>query len=171
MAPLLSLYAQKKKIRYFIQDIPKDAKVLEVGCGSRWLGEYMRSQGWLHYQGIDLQPPADIVGDIRQWRKLGMQEKSFDYIIAFEVVEHVHIFNECSDLLKDDGVLMLTTPVPHMDWVLKILETVGLNQKRTSPHDHLLYVNTVEHFSPLELRTIAFLSQWGKLKKHLPARA
>lgn len=171
MAPVLSLYAQQKKIRYFIDSIPKDARVLEVGCGSRWVGEYMRTQGWRYYQGIDLQPPADIVGDIKQWRELGLQAHSFDYIIAFEVVEHVHIFDECYELLSDDGVLLLTTPVPHMDWILKILETLGLNQKRTSPHSHLLYLRTVENFSPIELRTIAFLSQWGKLKKRLPARA
>ncbi len=31
--PLLSDYAQKKKIEYFLNPIPKDSRILEVGCG------------------------------------------------------------------------------------------------------------------------------------------
>ena len=166
--PILSEYAQKKKIDYFLKDIGKESKVLEVGSGSQWLREYMKKNGWTGYIGIDLDVRADIVGDIRLWKELGLKPKSFDYIIAFEVVEHVDIFQECFDLLKDDGELMLTTPVPHMDWILKLLEIVGLNQKRTSPHDNLVYLNKIKLFTPVELKSIAFLSQWGKFKKRNP---
>ena len=163
--PILSEYAQKKKIGYFLKNIDKNSKVLELGSGSQWLGEYMKKNGWTGYVGIDLKVPADIVGDIRSWQELGLKPKSFDYIIAFEVVEHVDIFQECFELLKDDGELMLTTPVPYMDWILKLLETIGLNQKRTSPHDNLIYLDKIKLFKPIELKNIAFLSQWGKFKK------
>ena len=163
--PILSKYAQKKKINYFLKDISKKSKILEVGSGSQWLREYMEKNGWVNYVGIDLEVPADIVGDIRKWKQLGLKAKSFNYIIAFEVVEHVDIFKESYELLKDDGVLMLTTPVPHMDWILKLLEIVGLNQKRTSPHVNLIYLNKIKLFTPIDLKNIAFLSQWGKFKK------
>jgi len=52
-----------------------------------------------------------------------------------------------------------------MDWILKLLEKLGLNQKRTSPHDNLIYLRKMKLFTPIELKNIAFLSQWGKFKK------
>lgn len=165
--PIISDYAQKKKINYFLKDIDKDSKILEIGCGSQWLSNYMKSNGWKNYIGLDIVPPADIVGDLKSWKNLGLEANYFDYIIAFEVVEHVDIFNECFDLLNENGLLMLTTPVPHMDWILKILEKIGLNQQRTSPHDHLIYLNNLQKFHTVELKKVAFLSQWGKFRKKI----
>lgn len=97
--PILSSYAQKKKARYFLDGIPKDFRILEVGCGNGWAGNYLKEGGWEHYVGLDLVPPADIVGDIRNWKNLGIEEESFDVIIVFEVVEHVDCFDSCYDIL------------------------------------------------------------------------
>ena len=144
--PLLSNLAAKKKIDYFTQGVPKDAKILEIGSGSGWVGRYLNEHGWKNYVSIDLFPPADIVGDICRWRDLGLTAESFDVIFAFEVVEHVDCFKPCYELLKPGGKLMVTTPVPHMDWAMKLLETLGLNQKRTSPHDHLVYLSQAPLF-------------------------
>ena len=163
--PLLSDIARRKKTRYFLDPIPKDANILEIGCGSKWVGQYLRTHGWQHYTGMDLFPPADIVGDIKRWRDLGLEPESFDVIIAFEVIEHVDCFDECFDLLKPGGKLMLTSPVPHMDWAMKMLEVLGLNQKRTSPHSNLTYFTTISKFEPIELKTKAGLAQWGIVRK------
>jgi 2-polyprenyl-3-methyl-5-hydroxy-6-metoxy-1,4-benzoquinol methylase len=92
---LLSEYARKKKIRYFLSRIPKHAAILEIGCGSGWVGDYLKQHGWNKYVGIDTYPPADIVGDIRNWGMLGLKPQSFDAIIGFEVVEHVDCLREC----------------------------------------------------------------------------
>ena len=164
---LLSLYARKKKIEHFLKRIPKQSRILEIGCGTGWLGQYLKNKGWNNYTGIDINPPANIVGDIRDWRQLGLKKCSFDVIIAFEVVEHIDCFKECFELLKDGGMLMVTSPVPHMDWILKILEMVGLSQRRTSIHNHLVYLKDVPYFKDKEIKTIGFLSQWAILtKKH-----
>ena len=169
--PLLSDIARRKKIKYFLDPIPKDAAILEVGCGSKWVGEYLRGHGWTNYTGLDLFPPADVVGDITRWRELGLKPESFDVIIAFEVIEHVDCFQECYDLLKPGGKLLLTSPVPHMDWAMKTLEALGLNQKRTSPHSNLTYFSRIAKFEPVELKTKAGLAQWGVLRKPAgPAR-
>ncbi len=161
----LSEYSKKKKIRYFLDRIPKHHAILEVGCGNGWVRDYLRSHGWTHYTGLDLAAPADVVGDIRSWRTLGLQAESFDTIIAFEVVEHVDCFRDCYELLRPGGTLLVTTPMPCTDWILNLLEIVGLNQKRTSPHDHLVDLWRVPYFEQKAIRTIAFLSQWGVLTK------
>ncbi len=163
--PVLSDYAQRKKIEHFLDPLPKDAHILEIGCGSRWVGDYLKANGWNNYVGADLEPPADIVGDIRDWRALGLAPGSFDAIIAFEVIEHVDFTAEAEALLKPGGLLLLTSPVPHMDWVMKLLEAVGLNQRRTSPHDHLVYFERLPRFEPVALDRKAGLSQWGILRK------
>lgn len=167
--PLLSEYAQRKKIEYFLKPIPPDAAILEIGCGSRWVGEYLKSTGRLNYTGLDLVPPADIVGDVNDWRRLGIAPESFDVIIAFEVVEHVDCFQACYDMLKPGGRMLITTPLPSMDWALRIMEALGLNQKRTSPHNHLVRLADVPGFEKTVLRTVGFLSQWAILTK--PRRA
>ncbi len=163
--PLLSDIAQRKKINFFLKDIAKDAHILEVGSGSGWVGEYFRKNGYGHYTGLDIVPPAGIVGDINQWRSLGLQPNSFDVIIAFEVVEHVDLLQSCYDLLKPGGRLMMTSPVPYMDFVMKTLEVLGLNQKRTSPHSNLTSFSSIVQFPEKYIRTIAFLSQWGVFTK------
>lgn len=159
--PILSTYAQKKKIDYFLKNIPQDADILEIGCGSGWVRDYFNSRARINYLGIDVTASADICGDIRDWEKLGLKSSSFDYIIAFEVVEHVDCFQACYDLLKPHGKLFLTSPVPHMDWLLKILERIGLTQKRTSPHDHLIDFRAIPLFSHKEIKIIMGVAQWG----------
>ncbi len=168
--PVLSDYARKRKIEFFLKPIPKDARVLEIGCGAGWVGDYLRDNGRCHFVGMDLVPPADVVGSITDWRQLGLEPESFDVIVAFEVVEHVDCFAECYDLLKPGGRLLLTTPLPHMDWIEKILERIGLSQRRTSPHDHLVYLRDVACFEDKRIRTFGFLDQWGILEKTGPER-
>jgi 2-polyprenyl-3-methyl-5-hydroxy-6-metoxy-1,4-benzoquinol methylase len=161
----LSDVARRRKVGYFLEPIPKDARVLEIGCGSGWVGEHLRANGWTGYVGLDVVPPADVVGDVREWRRLGLQAASFDVVIAFEVVEHVDCWEACHSLLKPGGRMLVTTPLPHRDWVLKILEAVRLNQRRTSPHDHLVYLDQAPCFRERQVRVVAGLAQWGVLAK------
>src|SRR5690349_2018521 len=101
--PLLSAYPRRKKIKNFFGDVPKDARILEVGSGDGWVGKYLKDSGWTNYTGIDIKPPADIVGDLRKWRELGLEPNSFDVIVAFEVIEHVVIFQDMYVLLRPGG--------------------------------------------------------------------
>jgi len=163
--PIFSSVAASRKKAFFLDPIPKDAQILEVGCGFRWVGEYLRAQGHKHYVGLDLFPPADIVGDIKEWRSLGLRAESFDVIVAFEVLEHTPCIPECFELLKPGGRLVATSPVPEMDWFLRMLELSGLNQKRTSPHEFLIDFRTIPLFKLTSYRRIAGLSQWGIFTK------
>lgn len=162
---LLSNYARKKKINYFLKNIPKSHHILEIGCADGWVGEYLKKNGCENYLGLDLSSPADIMGDIKNWTDLGIKKNSFDVIIAFEVVEHVDCFKECHDILKKDGKLMVTTPIPHMDWMMKILELIHLNQKRTSSRTNLTYLNDISNFRLKEIKNVGMLSQWAIFTK------
>ena len=151
-------------MEYFLPGIPKEARILDVGCGEGWVGDYLKAHGWNKYTGLDLNPPADIVGDIRDWRELGISESDFDVVMAFELVEHIDCFFEFHNILRPGGLLILTSPVPHMDWLLRIFEIIGLNQKRTGPHAHLIYFKNIPFFKIKELKIVGFMSQWAILQ-------
>jgi SAM-dependent methyltransferase len=114
---------------------------------------------------MDLHPPADIVGDIRNWRELGLQEESFDVMIAFETLEHVDCLRQCYLLLKPGGVLLATSPIPARDWIMHLLEWLGLNQKRHAPHEHLLIFEKAPYFEFRGVRLVGGLAQWAILTK------
>ena len=163
--PLASEYVRGKKLKYFMEGVPKTATILEVGSGSGWLREQLQAGGWANYVGIDIEYESDINGDIRDWKSLGINADEFDVVIAFEVVEHVDCFQAMYEVLKPGGLLMLTSPVPHMDWACKLMELFGLNQKRTSPHDRLIYFKDVPLFEPVSAKVVAFIAQWGIFRK------
>jgi 2-polyprenyl-3-methyl-5-hydroxy-6-metoxy-1,4-benzoquinol methylase len=163
--PLFSSIARKKKVSFFIDSIPKDARILEIGCGSNWLRDYFLNNGWGNYTSVDIEGAPSIKGDINSWRALGLKENEFDIIIAFEVVEHDDIWAACYSLLKQGGNLLITTPYPAGDWVLRIFEFLGLNQKRTSPHNHLENIKKVYRFETVYYKKILNLSQWAIFKK------
>lgn len=164
---LLSEYAQKKKLEHFFQKIDKKAKILEVGCADGWVGRYAQANGYSNFVGLDILPTAnaDIVGDINNWRELGLKENEFDAIIAFEVIEHGDFADALNHLLKPGGKLFVTTPLPHMDWACQVLEQLRLNQTRSSAHTHLTYLEKVPHLELVEHDIKGFMSQWGVFTK------
>lgn len=172
---LLSEFAQRKKLEYFFSKIPKDARILEIGCADGWVGKWAVARGWKNFVGIDIidggysYDHKFIHGDIAEFKKLGLKEKSFDVIIAFEVIEHGDFYGPMHDLLRPGGMLYVTTPVPHMDWACQILEKLHLNQTRSSKHTHLIYMKDVPKFK-LEKQSIkAFISQWGEFSRPVAA--
>jgi 2-polyprenyl-3-methyl-5-hydroxy-6-metoxy-1,4-benzoquinol methylase len=165
---VLSAVARRKKLDYFFSRVPKDARILEVGCADGWVGRYAMAGGWSHYTGIDIVAPAAppahrfVHGDVKRWQAVGLAPSSYDVIIAFEVIEHGDFFAAMAALLRPGGLLMVTTPVPRMDWACQILEALGLNQRRSSPHTHLIRLRDLPApFVPVRTSVKAGLSQWG----------
>lgn len=160
----LSWVARNGKLDFFLPMLPKSARILDLGCADNWFKGAAADRGWNNVVGIDLAPPADIVGDVNRWKELGLEAHSFDAVVAFEVVEHGDFSNPIHDLLKPDGLLMATTPVPRWDPVCQVLEALHLLQKRTSPHSHLIDLRTFPRFKVVDRRIKAVISQWAVLR-------
>ena len=160
----ISAVARRRKVRFFLDHLPTTARILDVGCADNWFKAAAAEQGWPNVTGLDLCPSADVVGDIFAWRSLGLEPHSFDAVVAFEVVEHGDFSEPLHDLLKPDGYLMLTTPVPRMDWACRALEALHLLQRRTSPHDHLVDLRRFPRFETVERHVKAGMAQWGILR-------
>jgi 2-polyprenyl-3-methyl-5-hydroxy-6-metoxy-1,4-benzoquinol methylase len=149
---------------YFLPKIDPAARILDIGCADNWFKQAARDRGRLNVIGLDLRPPADIVGNVFEWRSLGLEAHSFDVIVAFEVFEHGDFAETAWDLLHPNGLLMVTTPIPRMDPVCKVLERMHLLQRRTSVHSHLCDLRHLSSFDVVERQTKAAVSQWGVLR-------
>lgn len=67
---IISNYAHKKKINYFFQNVPQDVSILEIGSGEGGVKNSLQDKGYFNYTGLDICPPADIVGDIKEWENI-----------------------------------------------------------------------------------------------------
>ena len=161
----IQAWARKKRIKFFLPYIQSGQDVLEIGAGEGWFRDAVNHAVSVRYTTMDIEEPADIQGDVRNWKQFQLSAASFDVIVAFEVVEHVDCFRECWELLKPGGCLLVTTPVPHMDWLLKIVEALHLTQQRTSPHSNLVYLTNVPDFVPEKVRNPFGIGQWAVFRK------
>jgi len=115
----------KKRYYYFFsllnQHKPND--VLEIGCGDGYSLELFKKEyNECNYKGVDISEKAlaickdkgfDVkLGDIE--KEIPYEDNSFDFIIAGEVIEHIHevdkFVSEISRILKPNGILVITTP-------------------------------------------------------------
>ena len=174
---LLSDLARRRKLEYFLGQVPKDANLLEIGCADGWVGDYAVEHGWTRFTGVDILPPSRplphpfVLGDINEWQRLGLAAGSFDAIIAFEVIEHGDFVAAIEALLRPGGLLLVTTPVPRMDWLCQLLEAVGLNQRRSSPHTHLIRLRDLpDTLTPVRIQVKAGISQWGVFQRQAAIR-
>ena len=161
----IQAWARKNRIKYFLPSIRHGDRVLEIGSGEGWFRRAVEAAIPVQYVTMDLEQPADIRGDICAWREHGLAPASFDVIVAFEVVEHVDCFPQCLELLKPGGLLLLTTPMPHMDWLLQVVEALHLTQQRTSPHSNLVDLRKVRGFIAERARNPFGVGQWAVFRK------
>jgi SAM-dependent methyltransferase len=158
-------WARQRRIRFFLPYLRPGDRVLEIGPGDGWFRRAVEAVLPVRYLTIDLRAPADIRGDIRDWKRHGLVAGSFDAIVAFEVVEHTPCLAECHELLKPGGRLFVTTPMPKFDRLLKIMESLHLAQKRTSEHTHLVLLNSIPGFAIERGRRPWGVGQWVVLRK------
>jgi SAM-dependent methyltransferase len=158
--PILSNISRTLKKHYFLDEVRPTDRVLEIGCGDGWVARYLRSRGVADFVDIDTTPAAAIIGDIREWKSLGLESGSFDVVVAFEVLEHVDCMDDCFALLKPGGKLLVTSPYPPADRILERLERWHLNQPRTSPHDNLTYFKSTPQFAIERMWRPLWMSQW-----------
>ncbi len=109
----------EKFYKYLISNLSnKNLKILDIGAGHGYLVKKLFDDGY-DVSASDLFPEYyyfDKVeckkADITQ--KLPFEDKSFDVVIAVEVMEHIHdhssFFSETHRILKDNGFLIFTTP-------------------------------------------------------------
>ncbi len=106
----------KKQINLLVSEVKKlnlsnkKLTILDVGGRLKNRGEEINKLGSRLVVDIQKGPNVDVIGDAH---KLPFPEKSFDVVTLFMVLEHLHdpqlALNECQRVLKQRGLLLLTT--------------------------------------------------------------
>lgn len=102
-----------KEIQYFLDHhVGENLTVIDYGCGAKpYRSMFPEST---KYIGVDVgsNPMADIAIDTDQ--KVPMDDDSADIIIstfvAYLIPEYLDYLNQCKRLLKDEGLLFITSP-------------------------------------------------------------
>ena len=120
---------------------PKDARILEIGCGT---GHNLSMLGQFgHVDAIELDEAARDVASARLGRPVlgarlpgldGVPEASYDMVALLDVLEHVEEDRESlrsiAKRLKPGGAILIT--VPAFQWMWSAHDVVNHHQRRYS---------------------------------------
>jgi hypothetical protein len=149
-------------------DLPHDRGVVAVPVFPRQHDS--DAAAWQLSRPLRSEGPPPILRQRRKRPAGCLEPNSFDLFVAFEVVEHGDYSMPIYELLKPDGRLMATTPVPRFDPLCRALEAFGMVQRRTSPHTHLIDLRRFPRIGVSERQINAGVSEWAILRPlHGPA--
>lgn len=100
--------------------IDKSSKILDIASGSGAMAQRLKSRGYAEIYANDIDRPSYRANDIPvssvdlNTRYSAEFDNNFDAVLAIEIIEHLEnplqFLRECRNLLKDDGILLVTTP-------------------------------------------------------------
>jgi SAM-dependent methyltransferase len=139
----------KEVVKTYIDplDIPKNAKILDLGCGPGYFLDEMKSRGYTDLTGVTLSPgDVDICEKkghtIKKYdltflpHDKGYHDESTDFIFLRHALEHspypIFSLMEYNRILKQGGKLYIEVPAPDCDrrheWNLNHYSILGQNQ-------------------------------------------
>lgn len=123
---LRSIHAHEKtSLSVLASHIPPRSAVLDLGCGSGALGEYLKKNGDCETDGVTLSP-AEAAHAQAHYRRVEVanletaelttlfQSQGYDVIVCADVLEHLRqperVLSACRQLLRPKGKLLLSVP-------------------------------------------------------------
>jgi SAM-dependent methyltransferase len=115
-------------------NIQNGAKILDVGCKHAFLSDFLAEKEMnCDYYGLDIS--EKVIENLKHkkgsfqvcdvMKGLPFEDGKFDYIFCFDLIEHIEsptfLLNQFKRVLKDDGVLLLSTPNPY-NWIYMLAE-------------------------------------------------
>ena len=107
-----------------LKNCPKDAAILEVGCGFGLMLNYLKEAGFTNLSGIDISADQVAEAQTRGFNAveadalayLREHQSSYDVIVAMDIIEHFHkdelfeLIELIHGALKPGGLFIIQTP-------------------------------------------------------------
>lgn len=124
-------FLSKKQLAWYRHKFPSiflnlnpNSSILDLGCGQGHFMEFLKTEGFLNVEGIDISKEQVDIANSRGINAqiadaitfLQSKKESYDAIIALDVIEHFRkdellvLFNEIHNSLRNDGELIIQTP-------------------------------------------------------------
>jgi 2-polyprenyl-3-methyl-5-hydroxy-6-metoxy-1,4-benzoquinol methylase len=116
----------KKVIKY----IPKNSIVCDIGCGEnpyflKKISKFIKKGVGFDLKVTEYKNSIIEVKNLKILDQIPLEKESVDVVTLLAVIEHLEqpqeILNEAFRILKNDGVLILTTPTPLSKPILEFL--------------------------------------------------
>jgi SAM-dependent methyltransferase len=111
---------------------------LDVGCRAGNQTRWLESIGYT-VTSIDVEKTFDKCIIVDADKRLPFDDNSFDLVWCSEVMEHLRdpefSANEIRRILKDGGMMILTTPNTYF-WLMRPLHLIGLTPDKLQNDDH-----------------------------------
>lgn len=118
--------------------VPKNSRVLDLGCGGALLGKFMQENLGCKVTGVEIDPKLAeiakkgidkvIVGDLgdKKIQKIILRQPKFDVIFAIAILEHLKqpqvILQQLKKSLKKSGIIIISLPnIAHWSIRLNLL--------------------------------------------------
>lgn len=112
------------KLLPLLSGLPREAAILEIGCGPGYFLHYLARRGFTAARGIDISAEQVILAlkqgvtaEVRDvYDELADRRNALDLIVALDVVEHfskeenLRLFAAMHDALRPGGRILLQTP-------------------------------------------------------------
>ena len=109
----------------FSSELVKDKQILDVASGPGYGSDYLSRRGATLVIGVDIS--SDLIAHAdKTYRREGLhfaqadatkmpfEDCTFDLLVSFETIEHIKqqkaFLSECTRVLKNDGLLVCSTP-------------------------------------------------------------
>ena len=135
----------------FSEWIPAGSKVLDIGCGDGYFGEFLAKNKRVDYTGTDISETALKsaqgrglkVAQLDASNDLGKFEpQSFDFIVMSEFIEHIPNSEEVlktAGRIAKKGVLVSIPNIAYWKFRLQLLFGNFPKQWAVAPEEHLRY--------------------------------
>jgi 2-polyprenyl-3-methyl-5-hydroxy-6-metoxy-1,4-benzoquinol methylase len=165
--PLLGAIANERRFKLVRSNISKEMSILDVGCGTGWLVEALRNEGF-DAKGIDPNLPIEDSKTHllrRSAYETHFADNTFDCIICLETIEHLEprAYGEIKRIAKDSSKLIVTTPKKRWNGLIEFLTAARLTDPLVTPHINLVSPSDIP-FLQEEIGSFMVLEWYGIYK-------
>lgn len=171
LAPARASAELRRRVGFFFHDyVDPLSRILELGPEDGAFEPYLKEAGFHTYTRLDRRAPADVVGELGDWRALGLAAASFDLVLAPDLPSWPDGERACLELLVPGGQLFATAPIPGRGGLARALAALGVAPPpAVRPADRVVDLARLPGFLPLAVGRRAFVEQWARLRKPLEA--